>query len=43
VHRKWRPALKATLGLVVGFTISTVIQLTVGGAMIAIFIWRGLV
>ena len=43
VHREWRAALKATLGLVAGFTVSTVIQLGLGGLMIAMFIWRGLV
>lgn len=43
VRREWRAALQATLGLVAGFTVSTVIQLTIGGAMIVIFLWRGLV
>jgi uncharacterized protein YqgC (DUF456 family) len=42
VRREWRAAFQATLGLVAGFTVSTAIQLTIGGAMIAIFIWRGL-
>jgi uncharacterized protein YqgC (DUF456 family) len=42
VHREWRAALQATLGLVVGFTVSTVIQLSIGALMIAIFVWRGL-
>ena len=42
VHREWRAALQATLGLVVGFTVSTVIQLCIGAVMIVLFIWRGL-
>jgi uncharacterized protein YqgC (DUF456 family) len=42
VHHEWRLALQATLGLVVGFTVSTVIQLGIGGIMIALFVWRGL-
>jgi uncharacterized protein YqgC (DUF456 family) len=43
VHREWKAALQATLGLVVGFTVSTVIQLSIGTVMILIFVWRGLV
>jgi uncharacterized protein YqgC (DUF456 family) len=43
VRREWRAAFQATLGLVAGFTVSTVIQLVIGGAMIVIFCWRGLV
>ena len=43
VHRDWRAALQATLGLVVGFTVSTVIQLSIGALMILIFVWSGLV
>ena len=43
VHREPRAAFKATLGLVVGFTVSTVIQLGIGVLMIAVFVWRGLV
>jgi uncharacterized protein YqgC (DUF456 family) len=43
VHREWKAALQATLGLVVGFTVSTVIQLCIGALMIALFVWRGLV
>lgn len=42
VHRRWKAALKATLGLVVGFTVSTVIQLSIAAAMLALFIWRGM-
>ena len=42
VHKQWKAALKATLGLVVGFTVSTVVQLSIAAAMLAIFIWRGL-
>jgi uncharacterized protein YqgC (DUF456 family) len=41
VHREWKAALRATLGLAVGFTISTVVQLSIAAAMLAIFIWRG--
>jgi uncharacterized protein YqgC (DUF456 family) len=43
VRREWRAAFQATLGLVAGFTVSTLIQLTIGGVMIAIFVWRVLV
>jgi uncharacterized protein YqgC (DUF456 family) len=42
VRRDWTAALKATLGLVAGFTVSTVVQLSIGAAMLAIFVWRGL-
>jgi uncharacterized protein YqgC (DUF456 family) len=42
VHKKWDGALKATLGLVVGFTVSTVIQLSIAAAMMVIFVWQGL-
>jgi len=42
VHKEWRAALQATLGLVIGFTVSTVIQLSIGALMILIFVWRGL-
>jgi uncharacterized protein YqgC (DUF456 family) len=42
VHRQWKSALKATVGLVVGFTVSTVVQLSIAAAMLAIFIGRGL-
>jgi uncharacterized protein YqgC (DUF456 family) len=41
VHKRWKAALKATLGLVVGFTVSTAIQLSIAAAMLALFIWRG--
>jgi uncharacterized protein YqgC (DUF456 family) len=42
VHKQWKAALKATGGLVVGFTVSTVVQLSIAAAMLAIFLWRGL-
>lgn len=42
VRRDWRAALQATLGLVVGFTVSTVIQLGIGALMILVFVWSGL-
>jgi uncharacterized protein YqgC (DUF456 family) len=41
VHRHWKQALKATLGLVVGFTVSTVVQLAIAAVMLGIYIWRG--
>jgi uncharacterized protein YqgC (DUF456 family) len=37
---EWKPAWQATLGLVVGFTLSTVVQLGIGLAMLAIFVWQ---
>jgi uncharacterized protein YqgC (DUF456 family) len=41
IERKdWRAALRATLGLVVGFTLSTVVQLVFGVLMFAIFVWQ---
>jgi uncharacterized protein YqgC (DUF456 family) len=42
VRQDWKAALKATLGLVTGLTVSTVVQLSIGAAMLAIFVWRGL-
>jgi uncharacterized protein YqgC (DUF456 family) len=42
VHRRWEKALKATLGLIVGLTVSTVVQLSIAAAMLGIFVWRGL-
>jgi uncharacterized protein YqgC (DUF456 family) len=42
VHKEWRAAFRATLGLVVGFTVSTVVQLSIGAVMLAVFIWQGL-
>lgn len=42
VHGQWKAALKATLGVVIGFTVSTVVQLSIAGAMLALFIWRGI-
>ena len=39
-RREWKPAWKATLGLLVGFTLSSVIKLTLGLAMLGIFVWQ---
>jgi uncharacterized protein YqgC (DUF456 family) len=36
----WRKALKASGGLIVGWLLSTVLQLLIGGIMIAIFWWQ---
>ncbi|MBN1579889.1 MAG: DUF456 domain-containing protein [Anaerolineae bacterium] len=36
----WREAWQATLGFVVGFTLSSVVQLVIGGLMLFIFIWQ---
>ena len=41
VHKEWKVAFKATLGLVVGFTVSTVVQLSIAAVMLVIFVWRG--
>jgi len=37
-RREWRPAWKATLGLLVGFTLSSAVKLALGLAMLAIFV-----
>jgi uncharacterized protein YqgC (DUF456 family) len=42
VHKEWKAAFRAMLGLVVGFTVSTVVQLSIAAAMLAVFIWQGL-
>ncbi len=39
---KWREAWQATLGLVVGFTLSSLVQLVIGVLMIVIFVWQAL-
>jgi uncharacterized protein YqgC (DUF456 family) len=39
-HREWKPAWRATLGVMVGFTLSTVVQFCIGVAMLAIFVWQ---
>ena len=36
----WKTAWQATLGLVVGFTLSSLVQFIIGLAMIAIFVWQ---
>jgi uncharacterized protein YqgC (DUF456 family) len=40
VRKDWKAALKATLGMLVGFTLSTLVKLVLGGAMLGIFIWQ---
>ncbi len=41
VERKdWRAALKATMGMVLGFTVSTVVQGILGLIMLGIFCWQ---
>jgi uncharacterized protein YqgC (DUF456 family) len=43
IERKdWRAALRATLGLVVGFSLSTVVQLVFGVVMLGIFVWQAI-
>jgi uncharacterized protein YqgC (DUF456 family) len=39
-HKEWKAAWKATLGLVAGWTLSTLLQLAIGLAMLALFIWQ---
>jgi uncharacterized protein YqgC (DUF456 family) len=39
-RKNWSAALRATLGLVVGFTLSTIVQLVFGVLMFAIFVWQ---
>jgi uncharacterized protein YqgC (DUF456 family) len=39
-RRDWKASLRATLGLVVGFTLSTVVQLVFGALMFGIFVWQ---
>jgi len=41
-RKDWRAALRATLGLVVGFTVSNLVQFAFGLVILTIFIWRGL-
>ena len=38
-RREWKAALKATLGMAVGFTLSIVVQLAIATTMFAIFVW----
>jgi uncharacterized protein YqgC (DUF456 family) len=42
VSRDWREAGKATLGLGVGYTLSTVVQVSIGVIMLVLFVWKGL-
>jgi len=42
VSQDWREAGKATLGLGVGYTLSTVVQLSIGVIMLVLFVWQGL-
>ena len=37
---EWKEAWKATLGLVAGFTLSSLVQLIIGILMIVIFVWQ---
>lgn len=39
-HRNWKAAWQATLGLLAGWTLSTVVQLAIGTVMLAIFAWQ---
>lgn len=39
-RRQWKAALKATLGLVVGLTVSNVVQFAFGLIVLAIFVWQ---
>lgn len=42
-HRErgsWQEAWKATVGVVVGFTLSSAVQLVIGGLMLLIFVWQ---
>lgn len=39
-RRNWRAAWQATLGLVIGFTLSTVVKGVIGLLMLAIFAWQ---
>ena len=39
-RRAWEPAWKATVGLMLGFTLSSVLQILIGIAMLAIFVWQ---
>ena len=38
----WRQALKAGSGWMVGWVVSTIVQLAIGLAMVAIFVWQAL-
>jgi uncharacterized protein YqgC (DUF456 family) len=41
VERKdWKAALQATMGMMLGFTVSTVVQGILGLMMLAIFCWQ---
>jgi len=39
-RKDWKAALQATLGLVIGITVSTVVQVVFGLAMLSIFVWQ---
>jgi uncharacterized protein YqgC (DUF456 family) len=39
-RRAWKPAWRATLGLMLGFTLSNLLQFCIGVAMLAIFVWQ---
>jgi uncharacterized protein YqgC (DUF456 family) len=39
-RREWKPAWKATLGLLVGFTLSSAVKIAIGLAMLGLFVWQ---
>ncbi len=41
-RRSWKAAWQATVGLVIGFTLSTVAKAIIGLLMLAIFVWQAL-
>lgn len=38
--REWRASWKATLGLMIGFTLSSVVEFLVGILMLVVFVWQ---
>jgi uncharacterized protein YqgC (DUF456 family) len=40
LRREWKGSGKAALGAVIGFTVSVVVQLVIGMAMLVIFVWQ---
>jgi len=41
-RQNWKAAWQATIGLVIGFTLSTVVKAIIGLLMLAIFVWQTL-
>ena len=39
-RRAWKAAWQATMGLIVGFTLSSLVQLVLGVAMLIVFVWQ---